>query len=162
MSRHTVLAQELYRLSLRSEKLISRTLFSRRFTTELNRTLSAMQFLCSCLQEETIREGKAQIIIGMLEDILHTRYFDVAERLLNEGETEIYTAQQKEILFDLSCTASLCISSLCSKEKNRKETVRRYILSIRTMTQALLPPAHPDRLSAEEANRRYSSLLKHD
>ena len=78
MTRHNVLVEELYRLSLSLDKYNRQTLFSKKQTATLTKTLSAMHFLFSCLQKETINDDDAHTIIDTLENILHTRYFDFA------------------------------------------------------------------------------------
>ena len=162
MTRFDVLAEELYRLSLNLNKNNKWCLFRKRHAVQLTRTLSAIQFLFSCLRTETIGDDDAHIIIGTLENILHTRYFDFASALLNAEESIEYNTSQKGLLFDASYTISLCIGSLCNKEKNYKETVRRYVATIQTITQAFLPPTHSAWLSIEDANRAIRTYLKCD
>ena len=162
MTRFDVLAEGLYRLSLNLNKNNKWCLFRKRHAVQLTRTLSAMQFLSSCLRTETIDDDDAHIIIGTLENILHTRYFDFATDLLNAEKSAAYNAQQKGLLFDASCTISLCIGSLCNKEENYKETFRRYIATIQTITKAFLPPNHPAWLSIEDASKTIKTYLKSD
>ena len=162
MTRHNVLVEELYRLSLSLDKYNRQTLFSKKQTATLTKTLSAMHFLFSCLQKETINDDDAHTIIDTLENILHTRYFDFASNLLKAEESISYNIQQKELLFEASYTISLCIGSLCNKEKNYKETVRRYISTMQTITKAFLPPDHPNWISIEYANKTIKKYLKCD
>ena len=154
MTRHNVLAEELYRLSLSLDKYNRQTLFSKKQTAMLTKTLSAMHFLFSCLQKETINDDDAHTIIDTLENILHTRYFDFASNLLKSEELISYNTQQKELLFEASYTIFLCIGSLCNKEKNYKETVRRYIATIQTITKVFLSPKHSAWLSIEDAKKQ--------
>ena len=162
MSRHTILAEELHKFSLDLDKYNKRTLFYKKQTATLTKTLSAMHFLFYCLQKEIINDDDAHTIINTLESILHTRYFDFASSLLKSQKSISYNTQQKELLFEASYTISLCIGSLCNKEKNYKETVRRYIAAIQTITQAFLPPTHSAWLSIEDANRAIRTYLKCD
>ncbi len=162
MSRHTVLAEELYKLSCSLDKYNKRNLFPQKQAAMLTKTLSAIQFLFSCLRKETINDDDTHIIINTLEDVLNTRYFDFASALLKAEESIEYNTPQKDLLFGASYTISLCIGSLCNKEKNYKETVRRYIATIQTATKAFLPPNHPAWLSAEDANRAIKTYLKCD
>ena len=154
MTRHNVLVEELYRLSLSLDKYNRQTLFSKKQTAMLIKTLSAMHFLFSCLQKETINDDDAHTIINTLEDILHTRYFDFASNLLKSEESISYNTQQKELLFEASYTIFLCIGSLCNKEKNYKETVRRYVATIQTITKVFLSPKHSAWLSIEDAKKQ--------
>lgn len=162
MSRHTVLIEELYRLSLSLDKYNKLTLFSKKQAAVLTKTLSAIQFLFSCLQKETINDDDVHIIINTLENILLTRYFNFASNLLKAEKSISYNIQQKELLFDASYTISLCIGSLCNKEKNYKETVRRYIATIQTIIKVFLPQNHQDWLSIEEASKAIKTYLKCD
>lgn len=154
MTRHNVLAEELYRLSLSLDKYNRQTLFSKKQPAMLTKTLSAMLFLFSCLQKVTINDDDAHTIINTLEDILHTRYFDFASNLLKSEESISYNTQQKELLFEASYTIFLCIGSLCNKEKNYKEIVRRYIATIQTITKVFLSPKHSAWLSIEDAKKQ--------
>ena len=162
MSRFDVLAEELYNLSIVLDNYNKQTFFSKKQTATLTKTLSAMHFLFSCLQKEMINDDDAHTIIDTLESILHTRYFDFASNLLKAKESISYNTQQKELLFEASYTISLCIGSLCNKEKNYKETVRRYIATIQTIIRAILPANHSDRLSIEDANKATKTYLKCD
>ena len=162
MSRFDVLTEELYNLSIVLDNYNKQTLFSQKQTATLTKTLSAMHFLFSCLQKEMINDDDAHTIIDTLESILHTRYFDFASNLLKVKESISYNTQQKELFFEASYTISLCIGSLCNKEKNYKETVRRYIATIQTITRAILPANHSDRLSIEDANKATKTYLKCD
>ena len=162
MSRHTILAEELYKLSLDLDKYNKRTLFYKKQAEMLTKTLSAMHFLFSCLQKGSINDDDAHTIINTLENILYTRYFDFASNLLKLEESISYDTQQKELLFEASYTISLCIGSLCNKEKNYKETVRRYIATIQTITKTLLSPKHSAWLSIEDANKAIKTYLKYD
>ena len=162
MTRFDVLAEELYRLSLNLNKNNKWCLFRKRHAVQLTHTLSAMQFLFSCLRTETIDDDDAHIIIGTLENILHTRYFDFATDLLNAEKSAAYNAQQKGLLFDASCTISLCIGSLCNKEKNYKETVNRYIATIQTIARTFLSHDHSAWLPTEDANKAIRTYLKYD
>ena len=162
MSRHTVLAEELYKLSLNLDKYNKRTLFPKKQIAMLTKTLSAMHFLFSCLQMETISDDNAQIIINTLESILHTRYFDVASNLLKSDGSISHNTQQKELLFGAYYTVSLCIGSLCNKEKNWKGTVKRYISTVQTITKTFLPPKHPAWISIDDANNLIKAYLKSD
>lgn len=162
MTRHSVLAEEIYRLSLALEKSNKRCLFARKPHTTSIHSLSAMQFLFSCLRTETIDDDDAHIIINTLEDVLHTRYFDFATDLLNAEKSAAYNAQQKGLLFDASCTISLCIGSLCNKEKNYKETVNRYIATIQTIARTFLSHDHSAWLPTEDANKAIRTYLKYD
>ena len=69
MTRFDVLAEELYRLSLNLNKNNKWCLFRKRHAVQLTRTLSAIQFLFSCLRTETIGDDDAHIIIGTLENL---------------------------------------------------------------------------------------------
>ena len=160
MTRHNVLVEELYRLSLSLDKYNRQTLFSKKQTATLTKTLSAMHFLFSCLQKETINDDDAHTIIDTLENILHTRYFDFASNLLKSEELISYNTQLKELLFEASYTISLCIGSLCNKERNYKETVRRYVATIQTITKTVLPTKHSAWLSIEDANKAIKTYLK--
>ena len=162
MTRFDVLAEGLYRLSLNLNKNNKWCLFRKRHAVQLTRTLSAIQFLFSCLRTETIGDDDAHIIIGTLENILHTRYFDFASALLNAEESIEYNTSQKGLLFDASYTISLCIGSLCNKEKNYKETVRRYVATIHTITRAILPANHSAWLSIDDVNEAIKAYLKCD
>ena len=162
MSRFDVLAEELYNLSIVLDNYNKQTFFSKKQTATLTKTLSAMHFLFSCLQKETINDDDAHTIIDTLENILHTRYFDFASNLLKSEELISYNTQLKELLFEASYTISLCISSLCNKEKNYKETVRRYVATIQTITKTVLPPKHSAWLSIEDANKAIKTYLKCD
>ena len=162
MTRHNVLVEELYRLSLSLDKYNRQTFFSKKQTAMLTKTLSAMHFLFSCLQKETINDDDAHTIINTLEDILHTRYFDFASNLLKSEESISYNTQQKELLFEASYTIFLCIGSFCNKEKNYKETVRRYVATIHTITRAILPANHSAWLSIDDVNEAIKAYLKCD
>ena len=162
MSRFDVLAEELYNLSIVLDNYNKQTFFSKKQTATLTKTLSAMHFLFSCLQKETINDDDAHTIIDTLENILHTRYFDFASNLLKSEELISYNTQLKELLFEASYTISLCIGSLCNKEKNYKETVRRYVATIQTITKTVLPPKHSAWLSIEDANKAIKTYLKCD
>ena len=162
MSRFDVLAEELYNLSIVLDNYNKQTFFSKKQTAMLTKTLSAMHFLFSCLQKETINDDDAHTIIGTLENVLHTRYFDFASNLLKSEELISYNTQLKELLFEASYTISLCIGSLCNKEKNYKETVRRYVATIQTITKTVLPPKHSAWLSIEDANKAIKTYLKCD
>ena len=162
MSRFDVLAEELYNLSIVLDNYNKQTFFSKKQTATLTKTLSAMHFLFSCLQKETINDDDAHTIIDTLENILHARYFDFASNLLKAKESISYNTQQKELLFEASYTISLCIGSLCNKEKNYKETVRRYVATIQTITKTVLPPKHSAWLSIEDANKAIKTYLKCD
>ena len=162
MSRHTVLAEKQYKLSCSLDKYNKRNLFPKKQTEMLIKTLSATQFLFSCLSKETIDDDDAHIIINTLEDVLHTRYFDFATDLLNAEKSAAYNAQQKGLLFDASCTISLCIGSLCNKEKNYKETVNRYIATIQTIARTFLSHDHSAWLPTEDANKAIRTYLKYD
>ena len=162
MSRFDVLTEELYNLSIVLDNYNKQTFFSKKQTATLTKTLSAMHFLFSCLQKETINDDDAHTIIDTLENILHTRYFDFASNLLKSEELISYNTQLKELLFEASYTISLCIGSLCNKEKNYKETVRRYVATIQTITKTVLPPKHSAWLSIEDANKAIKTYLKCD
>lgn len=162
MSRFDVLAEELYNLSIVLDNYNKQTFFSKKQTATLTKTLSAMHFLFSCLQKETINDDDAHTIIDTLENILHTRYFDFASNLLKSEELISYNTQLKELLFEASYTISLCIGSLCNKEKNYKETVKRYVATIQTITKTVLPPKHSAWLSIEDANKAIKTYLKCD
>ena len=162
MSRFDVLAEELYNLSIVLDNYNKQTFFSKKQIATLTKTLSAMHFLFSCLQKETINDDDAHTIIDTLENILHTRYFDFASNLLKSEELISYNTQLKELLFEASYTISLCIGSLCNKEKNYKETVRRYVATIQTITKTVLPPKHSAWLSIEDANKAIKTYLKCD
>ena len=162
MSRFDVITEELYNLSIVLDNYNKQTFFSKKQTATLTKTLSAMHFLFSCLQKETINDDDAHTIIDTLENILHTRYFDFASNLLKSEELISYNTQLKELLFEASYTISLCIGSLCNKEKNYKETVRRYVATIQTITKTVLPPKHSAWLSIEDANKAIKQYLKCD
>ena len=162
MSRFDVLAEELYNLSIVLDNYKKQSFFSKKQTATLTKTLSAMHFLFSCLQKETINDDDAHTIIDTLENILHTRYFDFASNLLKSEELISYNTKLKELLFEASYTISLCIGSLCNKEKNYKETVRRYVATIKTITKTVLPPKHSAWLSIEDANKAIKTYLKCD
>ena len=162
MSRFDVLTEELYNLSIVLDNYNKQTFFSKKQTATLIKTLSAMHFLFSCLQKETINDDDAHTIIDTLENILHTRYFDFASNLLKSEELISYNTQLKELLFEASYTISLCIGSLCNKEKNYKETVRRYVATIQTITKTILPPKHSAWLSIEDANKAIKTIIKCD
>ena len=162
MSRFDVLTEELYNLSIVLDNYNKQTFFSKKQTATLTKTLSAMHFLFSCLQKETINDDDAHTIIDTLENILHTRYFDFASNLLKSEELISYNTQLKELLFEASYTISLCIGSLCNKEKNYKETVRRYVATIQTITKTVIPPKHSAWLSIEDANKAIKTYLKCD
>ena len=162
MSRFDVLTEELYNLSIVLDNYNKQTFFSKKQTATLTKTLSAMHFLFSCLQKETINDDDSHTIIDTLENILHTRYFDFASNLLKSEELISYNTQLKELLFEASYTISLCIGSLCNKEKNYKETVRRYVATIQTITKTVLPPKHSAWLSIEDANKAIKTYLKCD
>jgi len=162
MSRFDVLTEELYNLSIVLDNYNKQTFFSQKQTATLTKTLSAMHFLFSCLQKETINDDDAHTIIDTLENILHTRYFDFASNLLKSEELISYNTQLNELLFEASYTISLCIGSLCNKEKNYKETVRRYVATIQTITKTVLPPKHSAWLSIEDANKAIKTYLKCD
>ncbi|MBE6943988.1 MAG: hypothetical protein E7453_06995 [Ruminococcaceae bacterium] len=162
MSRFDVLTEELYNLSIVLDNYSKQTFFSKKQTATLTKTLSAMHFLFSCLQKETINDDDAHTIIDTLENILHTRYFDFASNLLKSEELISYNTQLKELLFEASYTISLCIGSLCNKEKNYKETVRRHVATIQIITKTVLPPKHSAWLSIEDANKAIKTILKCD
>ena len=162
MSRFDVLAEELYNLSIVLDNYNKQSFFSKKQTATLTKTLSAMHFLLSCLQKETVNDDDAHTIIDTLENILPTRYFDFASNLLKSEELILYNTQLKELLFEASYTISLCIGSLCNKEKNYKETVRRYVATIQTITKTVLPPKHSAWLSIEDANKAIKTYLKCD
>ncbi len=162
MSRHTVLAEELYKLSCSLDKYNKRNLFPKKQAEMLTKTLSATQFLFSCLRKETINDDDAHIIISTLEDVLNTRYFDFASNLLSSEDSIAYNTHQKDLLFDASYTISLCIGSLCNKEKNYKETVSRYILTIQTIARTFLSCNHSAWLSTKDANKAIRTYLKCD
>ena len=162
MTRHSVLAEEIYRLSLALEKSNKRCLFARKPHTTSIHSLSAMQFLFSCLRTETIDDDDAHIIVGTLENIFHTRYFDFATDLLNAEKSAAYNTQQKGLLFDTSYTIFLCIGSICNKEKNYKETVNRYIATIQIIARTFLSHNHSAWISEKDANESIKVYLKCD
>ena len=67
MSRFDVLTEELYNLSIVLDNYNKQTFFSKKQTATLTKTLSAMHFLFSCLQKETINDDDAHTIIDTLE-----------------------------------------------------------------------------------------------
>ena len=162
MSRHTVLAEKLYKLSCSLDKYNKRNLFPKKQTEMLIKTLSATQFLFSCLSKETIDDDDAHIIVGTLENIFHTRYFDFATDLLNAEKSAAYNTQQKGLLFDTSYTIFLCIGSICNKEKNYKETVNRYIATIQIIARTFLSHNHLAWISEKDANESIKVYLKCD
>lgn len=157
MTKRDILSEELYRLSCGLEK---HNLYFASQRNTLMRTLSAMEYLVSCIHMDSISNNQAQIIINTLENILHTRYFDFALSLIiAEPKAE---KNQQALLFELTGVTSLCIGELCNKNKNYKESVRRYIAVLKTDSRALLPRAHKAWLSAEEATQITRTYLKCD
>ena len=159
MTKRDLLSEELYRLSSGLEK---HNLFFVSQRNTLMRTLSAIEYLASCINMDRISNDQAQIIINTLETILHTRYFDFASNVLKAEAKAVCVQNQQELLFKLTGVISLCIGELCNKNKNRKESVRRYIAVIKTVSSALLPCAHEAWISAEEADRITRAYLKCD
>lgn len=159
MTKRDILSVELYRLSCGLEKY---NLFLTSQRNTLMRTLSAMEYLVSCINMDSISNDQAQIIINTLENILHTRYFDFASSLLIAESKAVCIQNQQELLFELTGATSLCIGELCNKNKNYKESVRRYIAVTKTVSRALLPHAHEAWISTEEATRITRTYLKCD
>ena len=159
MTKRDILSEELYRLSCGLEK---HNLFIASQRNTLMRTLSAMEYLVSCINMDSISNGQAQIIINTLENILHTRYFDFASSLIIAEPKAENVQNQQALLFELTGITSLCIGALCDKNKNYKESVRRYIAVLKTASRALLPCAHKAWLSAEEATQITRTYLKCD
>jgi len=159
MTKRDILLEELYRLSCGLEKY---NLFFASQRNTLMRTLSAMEYLVSCINMDSITNEQAQIIANTLENILHTRYFDFASSLIIAEPKAENAQNQQTLLFELSGVTSLCIGELCHKNKNFKESVRRYIAVLKVTSRALLPRAHKAQLSAEEAAQIARTYLKCD
>ncbi len=159
MTRSNILASVLFRTSVSLKNQNFSKLVWKHNRDKLISSLSAMQFLTSCIGLKNITLSQTDEIISILQNSYGYDTDEFSDLLREASEEASYSDEYDEILFQMHYILSDCINSATQKGKGYINTISRYIKAFHNLPRAFLSLTDRSKISPKDAIEYSKSYL---
>ncbi len=162
MTRNNILASVLYETAVGLKNQEFNKLIWKRNRDKLVVSLTAMQFLTSCLSMKSISLSQAEIIISILNDTYNFDTNEFGDSLKEACDDANYSVEYEELLFQMQLILSECVNCVIQKREGYINAVSQYIKAFHNLPRAFLSITDRSKISPNDAIEYSKLYLKID